>query len=163
MSKELDSRKKQLLELLNQFSIESNKQFVLNLVSWLDIKLSKQILEDDDWSCSLELQIFVKAFYSCGSFFKHLSTVNKTIEAAISYLENPSELSYDFLVITATNSYPFGPGDGCYAIPELGFKECEVGSGCRSGSGTLAIIAEQVGYDLVANRIRDEIIRKLSS
>ncbi len=66
-------------------------------------------------------------------------TIVATIKSAENYALNPTEQNWDLLFHCATQSYPFGPGDGCLSIPELeNGATCQPGSGCISGSGTLA-------------------------
>ena len=69
------------------------------------------------------------------------SPVERTLSAAAAYLVEPGEQSWSEFVKTSTNSYPFGPGDGCFGIEELGHGSCGPGSGCRSGIGFLYFVS----------------------
>ena len=67
--------------------------------------------------------------------------VERTLSAASAYLQEPGEQSWSDFVKTSTSSYPFGPGDGCFGIEELGHGSCGPGSGCRSGIGFLYFVS----------------------
>jgi hypothetical protein len=123
------------------------REVILDLVRWLDAREPQE-------ASSLEAQALARALVACGSALEHLPTVVRTLAAAREYVANPTDEQWDALVTAATASYPFGPGDGCFAIRELGFPGCEPGSGCRSGAGTLACVAEEIGYETAAAAIR---------
>jgi hypothetical protein len=79
------------------------------------------------------------------------STVAATLEAAQAFVDGPTEAAWEDYVARATQSYPYGPGDGCLAI---GDRPCaDPGSGCRSGAGTLAQVASVIGAGTVQARI----------
>lgn len=61
-----------------------------------------------------------------------------TILAAEKYIVKCTEENWDTFCQSSTNSFPFGPGDGCYCVEKTGITECKPGSGCISGIGTLA-------------------------
>lgn len=61
-----------------------------------------------------------------------------TTAAARRYLEAPSDDSWGALFEAATMTYPFGPGDGCLALDELGGHGAR-GAGCASGVGFIAM------------------------
>jgi len=126
------------------------KEFVLDLIRWLDRHEAPE-------ETSLNTQTLIRAFVACGSSLEHLPTVACTLRAAREFIAEPTEAQWDALLRAATDSYPFGPGDGCFAIAEIGYTRCEPGSGCRSGAGTLACIAHEVGYDAVADAVRVEL------
>lgn len=63
--------------------------------------------------------------------------VQRTLKAAADYLQDQGEPRWSDFVKSSTMSYPFGPGDGCFGIKELGHGPCGPGSGCRSGIGFL--------------------------
>lgn len=126
------------------------RELILELVRWLDVRIAA---EPD----SLERELLVRAFLAAGALLPPMPTLAETLEAARAFLVEPTEARYDALTTAATNSYPFGPGDGCFAIRELGRVGCEPGSGCRSGAGCLASIAETVGYDRTADAIRSAL------
>jgi hypothetical protein len=78
--------------------------------------------------------------------------VRATQAAARSYLTAPGEDTWTAYSARATDSYPYGPGDGCYAIadPPTG---CDAGTGCPSGAGTLYFAGDEVGFADVASAI----------
>jgi hypothetical protein len=78
--------------------------------------------------------------------------VAATIAAAEAYVAHPSEEAYAEYFAAATRSYPFGAGEGCYRVD--GAEDCEPGSGCRTGAGTLDQIAAVVGAQGVRDAIR---------
>jgi hypothetical protein len=128
------------------------KPFLLALVSWLDRRLA------DATPQSLEAQLLGRAVIAAGRPLaaKH-ATVARTLEAARAYVGDPTDDRYEAFQIAATASYPYGPGDGCFAIAELGYAGCDVGSGCRSGAGSLVCVAEEIGYECVAEAVRREV------
>lgn len=63
--------------------------------------------------------------------------INTTMMALRSLVDASSEEKHSAYFRAATASYPFGAGEGCFAISELGVEQCGRGSGCRSGAGTL--------------------------
>ena len=65
------------------------------------------------------------------------SRVERTLLAASHFLAEPTSGNWRSFFNAATNSYPFGPGEGCYGVQELNHGACGVGSGCRSGVGFL--------------------------
>ncbi|AKF11681.1 hypothetical protein [Sandaracinus amylolyticus] len=72
------------------------------------------------------------------------TNVRATVAAAERYLEHPDEACWTAYEEAATASYPFGSGDGCFAIAELA-SSCAAGSGCRSGAGALYFVAQAIG------------------
>ena len=79
------------------------------------------------------------------------STVADTLDAAQTFVDDPTEAARQEYVARATRSYPYGPGDGCLALD--GRACADPGSGCRSGAGTLAQVAAAIGADTVRTRI----------
>lgn len=82
-----------------------------------------------------------------------LPTIAQTTEAAEQFAIEPTEAHLDHYQSAATQSFPFGSGDGCYALPETGYAGCEPGSGCRSGAGCLALsnLDARVVMEAIAN------------
>ena len=72
-------------------------------------------------------------------------------------LRRAERSAFGAFAAAVTDSYPFGPGDGCFGMAKTGYAGCELGSGCRSGSGSIAYVAEQVRYELVTRRVREEV------
>jgi len=84
--------------------------------------------------------------------------VAATIAAAEAYLAHPSEEAYTAYFAAATGSYPYGAGEGCYRVD--GAEDCGPGSGCRTGAGTLDLIAAVVGARAVRDAVRAAIRRR---
>lgn len=127
------SQKQRAIELL---SANPSKESLLNLISWLDLECSKAPL------ISLPQQILARAVVALGHVLNEkldYETITHTIQAAERFALEPTIDNFDIYQSAATNSYPFGPGDGCYSIAETGYSGCEPGSGCSSGSGCLYI------------------------
>lgn len=86
------------------------------------------------------------------------STVNidATVIAAIQFIEKPTEHNDLLFFEAATNSYPFGPGDGCFCVDNASGHD--TGSGCLTGSGFLWFIAEDVGHENVQKCLIADLI-----
>jgi len=70
--------------------------------------------------------------------------ITATLAAAEAYARDPGDQTELALYDCATDSYPFGPGEGHYGTTER--DGCEPGSGCRSGAGTLLFAARETGF-----------------
>ncbi|UJR84863.1 hypothetical protein [Sandaracinus amylolyticus] len=81
------------------------------------------------------------------------TNVRATIDAAERYLEAPGDASWAVYEDAATASYPFGSGEGCFAIAELA-SSCAAGSGCHSGSGALYFVALAIGDERLVDAVR---------
>jgi hypothetical protein len=83
-------------------------------------------------------------------------TVAATLAAAEAFVRGPGAGTRAHYVACATRSYPYGPGDGCYAVRD---RPCPAppGNGCRSGAGTLAQVAYAVGADVVAGALTADV------
>ncbi len=134
------------------------KSFLLELVAWLDHRLSVTPPE------SLEHQLFVRAVIAQGRLLEHdlESGIGDTMAKARAYAAEPTETRYGDLLGAATMSYPFGPGDGCLAVQELGSCR-DLGSGCRSGSGTLVSMVYPFGYEACARLVREDLTAWLAT
>ncbi|MFN8445839.1 MAG: hypothetical protein U0175_33925 [Caldilineaceae bacterium] len=145
-------------ELQRQRAIElisasPSKESLLRLISWLDTECFGSPL------VSLPRQILARAVIAIGYRLIDklgLPTIKATTEAAEFFALEPTPESFDVYLRAATNSYPFGAGDGCYAIHEIGFAGCEPGSGCSSGSGCL--YSSGLENDFVMQCIAGELI-----
>lgn len=144
------SQKQQAIELL---SATPSKEALLALISWLDLACAAAPLT------SLPRQILARAFVAVGYVLYEkfgYETIAQTIQAAEGFALAPTLDNFVVYQNAATNSYPFGPGDGCYAIAATGYAGCEVGSGCRSGSGCLSIV--ELGEIVVMETIAKELL-----
>ncbi len=75
--------------------------------------------------------------------------IENTRQAAAAWLRQPDEERWGQVFSAASASYPFGPGEGCHAVEELGGHGAP-GSGCSSGIGW----AWSLGNELGAARVR---------
>lgn len=121
-------------------------RYLLDLVRRLDLTMGADV--------GAEHVTFVRALLAAGTLLPLSATIERTLAAARSFLESPSEASYAALQIAATGSFPFGPGDGCLSVAQLGVEGCGPGSGCVSGSGTLVYIAEVAGWEACTAAVR---------
>ncbi|MCB0009865.1 MAG: hypothetical protein KDE04_25545, partial [Anaerolineales bacterium] len=88
-------------------------------------------------------QILARAIVAVGqTLYEKLgyATIANTLQAAEWYVLEPTAENFATYQRAATNSYPFGSGDGCYAVAETGYTDCQPGSGCSSGAGSLCLI-----------------------
>lgn len=98
----------------------------------------------------LPLQLMARAVVAAGQALLRRGPprpVAATVAAAQAYVDDPGEGTFAYYAEAATRSYPFGAGDGCYA--RAGRSDCGAGSGCRTGIGTLAAVAVEVGAPAV--------------
>jgi hypothetical protein len=124
-------------EILHYISAAPTEESLRSLVSWLDIRC-----QESENNTSVYHQVFARALAALGYSIMEthglMKTVAETIRSAENYAVTPTEAAWDSLCFDATQSYPFGPGDGCYSIyPAESENHCRTGSGCRSGSGSL--------------------------
>ena len=130
------------------------------LVSWFDVTLTNASVDQDRQSGRQALTFAIAAtgrlmIERQGVGDDH--PVARTLAAADTYLHRPTAETYQAYQLAATGSYPFGAGDGCYAME--GFNGCGPGSGCRSGAGSLMSMAMTLGADAVLAAIADELAR----
>ena len=115
-----------------------SKEPLLEFISWLDKECY------DTPYGSLAWQTLVRSITAVGyvlakkkNFSDAEHPVKKTITAGEKYISDPTIEKLNDFCSASTNSYPFGPGEGCYSIASLGYPGCEPGSGCYSGAGSL--------------------------
>jgi hypothetical protein len=148
---------------LKQIAIEKlssppTEASLLTLISWLDLACATAS------PASFQKQLLTRAIAAAGyelvkkKNFPADHPVIATIKAAEAYLLAPTDETFAGYFSAATNSYPFGAGEGCYAIRELGYPGCEPGSGCMSGAGSLYNIAHATGFEVVWQSITSELI-----
>lgn len=153
VKRQMDSSQKQ--EAVEIISVRPSKEALINLISWLDLECSKSS------ETSLPQQILARAVVALGRTlteiyaYKAHQAVAHTTQAAETFALEPTEENFAEYYLAATNSYPFGPGDGCYALQETGYAGCEPGSGCHSGSGCLYIreIEEASVMQIIARQL----------
>ncbi|NMB55396.1 MAG: hypothetical protein GYA15_11900 [Leptolinea sp.] len=135
-----------------------SKESLLNFISWLDLECVGAGVEAVPW------QILTRSIVAAGRALvkkQHFASghpVVLTLQAAEAYCQTPVPDQFALYFKAATRSYPFGSGEGCYAINECGFPGCQPGSGCPSGAGSLYSIARVVGSEVVWQAITAELI-----
>jgi hypothetical protein len=87
--------------------------------------------------------------------------ISATLAAAEAYARDPDDRTELALYECATDSYPFGPGEGHYGTTER--DGCEPGSGCRSGAGTLLFAARETGFAAAIQALTAELAPWLRS
>src|SRR6185437_17163173 len=87
--------------------------------------------------------------------------ISATLAAAEAYARDPDDRTERALYQCATDSYPFGPGEGHYGTTER--DGCEPGSGCRSGAGTLLFAARETGFAAAIQALTAELAPWLRS
>jgi hypothetical protein len=140
---------------LEKLLLTPSRESLLTCINWLDLACAEAPPE------SLPPQFLARAIIAAGgALLEHRSypTVAVTIETAKAYVLEPTEEHYARYFMAATNSYPFGSGDGCYAVVELGYGKCDAGSGCVSGAGSLWSFASELGAAVVMERVAQELI-----
>lgn len=111
-----------------------------NFISWLD----NEICIDSE--NTLLLQVLAVSVKTLGEElvrsgkFPSPHPVLDTYASADDYVKNPTAENWEKFFLDSTNSYPFGPGEGCHSIR----SDCKPGSGCKSGAGTLLFTAESI-------------------
>ncbi|NOU26754.1 MAG: hypothetical protein HOO96_02515 [Polyangiaceae bacterium] len=124
------------------------------LVGWLDDTVGAGLV-------SVRMQVLVRCTVAAGLVLVRYHgwdgphPVAITLAAAEAYARLPSEAAHDAYFAAATNSYPYGAGDGCYGMAGAG---CAPGSGCRTGAGTLMCVAHEVGEAAVLEAIGRELM-----
>lgn len=145
-----------LNEVLEKTFYFSSLSSLRNFISWID----NEICMNPEEPLLLQvLAVSVKTLgeelVKSGEYDAH-HPVRSTLKSADEYANNPTEENWNQFFSDSTDSYPFGPGDGCYSI----FSGCEAGSGCRSGAGSLlftlesiADLSEEKAISLIHHRI----------
>lgn len=116
-----------------------NCDTLYSFIKQFDIEMSK----DPD---NIQLRIlFAKIIVEIGQLIQRSeSGLTKgqelTFISAKEFIIKNSDENWDSFCINSTNSYPFGPGDGCYSVEETRVPGCNPGSGCISGIGSLAFM-----------------------
>jgi hypothetical protein len=126
------------------------RRFVLEVVMRIDRELAAA---EEVATCPAAVTL-ARALVAAADLAPRLPTVEATLAAARAYVADPCEATHRAYFDAASASFPYGPGEGCYAVAETGIAGCEVGSGCRSGSGTLAQLAYTAGWEAVADVLR---------
>jgi hypothetical protein len=135
-----------------------SKESLLDFISWLDLECAGTGVETFPW------QILTRSIVAAGhelvkkQQFAPGHPVVATLRAAEAFCLTPGPDPFALYFKAATASYPFGSGEGCYAIKECGYEGCQPGSGCPSGAGSLYFIASAVGVEVAWQAIATELI-----
>lgn len=110
---------------------------------------------------NIELKVlFAKIVVKLGLTIQHsksglVQMQELTLLSAKEFLVKSTDENWEAFCQSSTNSYPFGPGDGCYCVEKTGFSECKQGSGCISGIGSLVFC--ELPQSIVWSIIREAI------
>jgi hypothetical protein len=143
--------------LLEKLLVPPSKESLLRFISWIDLECAGAGLDEFPW------QILTRSIIAAGHELvikQHIAPshpVMNTLRAAEAYCHTPQPDYFAQYFEAATASYPFGSGEGCYAIVECGYSGCQPGSGCPSGAGSLYSIADEVGIEEIWQAITTEI------
>lgn len=152
-----------LLVTLQNKLLDKN-QNLSNLVQWMD-----EIYHEDKSFNGLPQQIITRAIIAVGYLLldegklddEQFLNIKKTINSASEFVLFPSVKNADQYFRDATNSYPFGLGEGCYSVNELGKnKSCGKGTGCQSGAGSL--MCTDKNSDLILKVINENLLPWIS-
>lgn len=145
--------------LLEKLNAAPSRESLYEFIRWLDIEIHKSGADDT----SIYSQVLARATIALGyellTDSGPLPRVVTTIHSAEEYALNPSEQNWGALFVSATDFYPFGPGDGCFGIAELkgnSNTHCGPGTGCASGAGLLA--SQNMAPEIVMAAIARELI-----
>lgn len=128
---------------IKRLSVNATDEALLDFIHWIDIEYAKKNNPKQHATIN---QIITRAIIALGHCMiensklnsTQLSGIQKTIEAASEYVVFPNQQNLDNYFFEATNSFPFGAGEGCYTVSSLVKTEhCGIGTGCRSGAGSL--------------------------
>lgn len=153
-----------LLDWFGGLDVHCDGRSADEALAWFVRELDLAAMTDwgsESWSTAFVVQVMTRAIAAGGRVliaemgFGADHPVSRTLVAADDYSRQPSENAYDAYVAAATNSYPYGAGDGCLTINEAG--SCGPGSGCTSGFGSLAQIAAQAGAPAVLAALSAEL------
>lgn len=125
------------------------------LVETIDLAIVREVLNGADHA--MATQTLARSVVAVGTLLLPIGDsprISATLKAAGAYVENPTDETMQTYFDCATNSYPYGPGDGHYGLPGC---RCEAGSGCASGAGTLRCAAEVLGHETVLHLLRDTL------
>lgn len=127
---------------------------------WFIRELDRVVASDGE-STTLAVQALTRAIAAAGRVLVaklglgKTSPVWLTVAAADRYTARPCEDTYEAYIWAATDSYPYGAGDGCLRI--IGDESCAPGSGCVSGAGSLEQVAITTGASAVLGALSVEL------
>lgn len=145
--------------VLEKLSLVPTKTALLEFIRWLDLTAREEIMGGDlnPLTPLLLAQVIIVLGNELDKIKKVSPQLLATVNAAKNYIQDPNDATHLTYFEAATASYPFGPGEGCYQVEELGYSNCEWGSGCPSGAGTLYQISLQLGEEMTVKLIKDSL------
>lgn len=84
------------------------------------------------------------------------ANVEAVAHAARAFVGSPDETTSDAFHAAATAAFPFGPGDGCFAVAEL-WEHGTPGAGCASSAGCLMAMAHFIGAEATLSSLEREL------
>jgi hypothetical protein len=136
----------------------SPRDALLALVRCIDLATDAAVQADDADVELLIQRVLAHAAVALAPFLIPAGghpRIEATALAAATFVASPSEAHWDAYLAAATSSYPFGPGDGCLAVDELGGHGAP-GAGDH-GAGFIWGVAVQVGVDRARRVLRAEM------
>ncbi len=152
---------------LKKLSVNPTNEALLDFVHWIDLEYCQT---SDSKNQEIINQIITRAIIAMGHYIienaklnsAQSANINKTLIAASEYAVFPSQQNLDNYFFEATNSYPFGKGEGCYSVKSLvKDKPCGIGTGCRSGAGSLC--SNGVDNKVVFSLLKENLLPWLSN
>ncbi len=144
---------------LEKLSLPYTESSFFNLIRWVDEECCA-----DENQHGIAHQIATRAIIAVGHYMIENENLNseprqniiRTIKSASEYALFPDEPNSDKYFFDATNSYPFGAGDGCFSVRKPEFDDgCKPGSGCQSALGGIVDLFENI---ITYNVIVDELV-----
>ena len=130
---------------LKQLSAPATEEALKGFVEWLDEMHGQESSIDGLPQLLITRSIIAIGYYLTDHTSLSLparQNILKTIKAASEYVIYPDANSFEKYFTCATNSYPFGAGEGCYSVKQLVKNEahpCAIGSGCMSRAGSILL------------------------
>lgn len=138
-----------------------SRDTLLELVRLLDLARRQALGERDDATLAfvdeaVARMVMVGAPFYLEAYPRAQARATATLRAAERFVAAPSESTRAAYLRAATSSYPFGPGDGCFAVPELG-DHGTPGAGCAGGVGCIAYLAPPAAATQLVLAMRREL------
>lgn len=147
---------------LEKLSVDCSQAAFFDFVRWVDEEFCLDKTKHGiPHTHGIAQQIATRAIIAVGHYMiekrdlnsQQKQNMSKTIKSASEYALLPNDSNLDKYFFDATNSYPFGAGEGCYSVMREEFNDgCKPGSGCKSGLGGIV--------DLMNNETAFSVIQK---
>ncbi|MEZ4383612.1 MAG: hypothetical protein R3A79_19935 [Nannocystaceae bacterium] len=140
---------------------DPDRRALLELVRLLDLALREALGERDEATLAFIDEAVARMVIAGAPFYldaypRAQARAAATLAAAERFVAAPSESTRAAYTRAATSSYPFGPGDGCFAVPELG-DHGTPGAGCAGGVGCVAYLAPEDAATRLVLALRREL------